>query len=355
MTNVWLWTGFTVFVLGVLALDLGVFNRKAHAITTKEAGIWSVVWISLAAAFGVGILLLKGREPALEFAAGYLVEQALSVDNLFVFILVFSYFKVPVELQHRVLFWGILGALVMRAAMIAAGAVLLNQFHGIVYVFGAFLIFTGLRMAFKGDEDIDPSHNPVLRLVRRIFPVTKGYRGQSFFVRETGPRGMVQWAATPLFIVLVLLETTDLVFAVDSIPAIFGVTRDPFLVYTSNVFAILGLRSLFFLLAGIIQQFHFLRFGLAAVLTFVGAKMLLAERFPIPITVSLFVIAGLLAISIVASLLFPQRPHVAHFHATTELEALGLRDKTAEQAVAVDAPEEGAPRDGAPPGGRAVG
>ena len=328
MTNAWLWTGFTVFVLGVLALDLGVFNRKAHAITTKEAAAWSAVWVSLAVAFGIGIFFMKGRVPALEFAAGYLVEQALSVDNLFVFILVFSYFKVPAELQHRVLFWGILGALIMRAAMIAVGAALLHRFHWIVYVFGAFLVFTGVRMAFKGDEDIDPSHNPVLKLVRKLFPVTKGYRGQAFFVHEVGPRGVVQWVATPLFIVLVLLETTDLVFAVDSIPAIFGVTRDPFLVYTSNVFAILGLRSLFFLLAGIIQQFHFLRFGLAAVLAFVGAKMLLADYFPIPITVSLGVIAGLLAISIVASLMFPQRPHVAHFHATTELEALGLKERT---------------------------
>jgi tellurite resistance protein TerC len=346
VTNVWLWAGFTVFVLGVLALDLGVFNRKAHVIGTKEATAWSAVWVSLAAAFGAGILLMKGREPALEFAAGYLVEQALSVDNLFVFILVFSYFKVPAELQHRVLFWGILGALFMRAAMIAMGAVLLHEFKWIVYVFGVFLVYTGLRMAFKGDEDIDPAHNPVLKLVRRIFPVTRGYRGQAFFVRMPGERSRLPWAATPLFIVLVLLETTDLVFAVDSIPAIFGVTRDPFLVYTSNVFAILGLRSLFFLLSGIIQRFHFLRFGLAAVLAFVGAKMLIAERFPIPITLSLLVIAGLLALSIVASLLFPQQPDFAHIHATSELEALGLKDRTAERPVPGDAP---------PPPDRAVG
>jgi tellurite resistance protein TerC len=333
----WLWAGFTLFVLGVLALDLGVFHRKAHAVSTKEAAIWTVVWVSLAAAFGSWIFVTEGRQPALEFLAGYLVEEALSVDNLFVFILVFTYFRVPDELRHRVLFWGIIGALVMRGAMIAAGAALIHRFHWIIYVFGAFLVYTGLKMAFKGDEEIDPEHNPVLRLVRRFIPVTHGYRGQHFFVRETGPQGVVRWVATPLFIVLVLVETTDLVFAVDSIPAIFGVTRDPFIVYTSNVFAILGLRSLFFLLAGVIQKFHLLRYGLAAVLAFVGIKMLLSGTYPIPIGASLGVIASLLMLSVVASLIFPQRPGaepetaVAHVRGTREIEdvADGIPDEPA--------------------------
>jgi tellurite resistance protein TerC len=335
----WLWAGFTVFVLSVLALDLGVFHRKAHAVTTREAATWTVVWVSMAAVFGFWILQSEGKQAALEFAAGYLVEEALSVDNLFVFILVFSYFRVPDELRHRVLFWGIIGALVMRGAMIAAGAALIHRFHWIIYVFGAFLVYTGLKMAIKGGEEIDPEHNPVLRLVRRFTPVTHGYRGQHFFVRETRPEGVVRWVATPLFVVLVLVETTDLVFAVDSIPAIFGVTRDPFIVYTSNVFAILGLRSLFFLLAGVIEKFHFLRFGLAAVLAFVGAKMLLSGRYPIPIGVSLGVIAGLLTISIVASLIFPKRPgpdddtEVAHVRGTHDLEAVA--DGAADEPEAV--------------------
>jgi tellurite resistance protein TerC len=327
----WLWAGFTVFVLSVLALDLGVFHRKAHAVTTKEAGIWTVVWVSMAVVFGAGIYLTMGHQAALEFAAGYLVEEALSVDNLFVFILVFSYFRVPEELRHRVLFWGIIGALVMRGAMIAAGAVLIDRFHWIIYVFGAFLVYTGIKMAVKGEDDIDPEHNPVLRLVRRAVPVTHGYRGQKFFVREAphGTSGPLRRMATPLFVVLVLVETTDLVFAVDSIPAIFGVTRDPFLVYTSNVFAILGLRSLFFLLAGVIEKFHFLRYGLAAVLAFVGIKMLVSGHFPIPIALSLGVIALLLGGSVVASLLFPQRPDIAELHGPHDIEQVadGIPDE----------------------------
>ncbi|GLC27228.1 TerC family protein [Roseisolibacter agri] len=318
----WLWAAFTLFVLGVLALDLGVFHRKAHAVTAKEAGIWTAVWVSLAAIFCVGIAMTMGRQAALEFAAGYLVEEALSVDNLFVFILIFTYFRVPDELRHRVLFWGIIGALVMRGAMIGAGAVLIDRFHWIIYVFGAFLVYTGVKMAVQGEQEIDPEHNPVLRLVRRVTPVTKGYRGQHFFVQERvgGAEGALRWIATPLFVVLVLVETTDLVFAVDSIPAIFGVTRDPFLVYTSNVFAILGLRSLFFLLAGVIEKFHFLRFGLAAVLAFVGLKMLMSSVFPIPIGVSLGVIAALLGGSIVASLLFPRAADVAHLRGPHDIE-----------------------------------
>ncbi len=320
----WVWAGFTTFVLALLALDLGVFHRKAHAVGTKEAGIWTAVWVSLAALFGVGVYATMGRQPALEFLAGYLIEEALSVDNLFVFILIFSYFRVPEELRHRVLFWGIIGALVMRGAMIAAGAALIERFHWIIYVFGAFLLYTGVRMAFKSDDEIDPEHNPVLRLVRRFTPVTKGFRGSHFFVRETGPHGVVQRVATPLFVVLVLLETTDLVFALDSIPAIFGVTRDPFLVYTSNVFAILGLRSLFFLLAGVITKFHYLRYGLSAVLAFVGVKMLVSGVAHIPIVWSLGVIAGLLGASVVASVLRPQAPDVAEVEGDPDLDDLGV-------------------------------
>ena len=339
----WVWAGFTSFVLAMLALDLGVFHRKAHSVTTKEAGIWTAVWVSLAALFGVGVYLTMGKQPALEFLAGYLVEEALSVDNLFVFILVFSYFRVPDELRHRVLFWGIMGALVMRGAMIAAGAALIDRFHWIIYVFGAFLVYTGARMAFKSDDEIDPEHNPVLRLVRRFTPVTKGFRGPHFFVRETGPDGVVRRIATPLFVVLVLLETTDLVFAVDSIPAIFGVTRDPFLVYTSNVFAILGLRSLFFLISGIITKFHFLRYGLAAVLAFVGVKMLISGKVHIPIGMSLGAIALLLGGSIVASLMFPRAPDLAHVEGPHALEdvADGIPDEPS-AAEPIETPRRGA-------------
>jgi tellurite resistance protein TerC len=304
MNHPLLWIGFTVFVLGVLALDLGVFHRRAHTVSAREAATWCIVWVTLAALFGVGIYLQEGRQAALEFTAGYLVEEALSVDNLFVFLLLFGYFKVPDALRHRVLFWGILGALLMRGAMIAGGAALLHRFHWIIYLFGAFLVFTGGRMAFSGGIDVEPEHNPTLRLIRRLLPITKEFRGQHFFVRETQDNRL-RWFATPLFVVLVLVETTDLVFAVDSIPAIFGVTREPFIVYTSNVFAILGLRSLFFLLAGVIARFHLLRFGLAAVLAFVGVKMLISGRWPIPIGISLGVIAGLLAISVAASLIIP--------------------------------------------------
>jgi tellurite resistance protein TerC len=307
MTQTWLWVGFSAFILVMLAVDLGVVNRKAHRVSTKEAGAWTVAWVSLAVIFGLGIYRFMGRQAALEFAAGYLVEEALSVDNLFVFILIFSYFRVPASLQHRVLFWGIFGALVMRGVMIAAGAILLDRFHWIIYIFGAFLVFTGIRMATHDESDIEPESNPMLRLVRRLVPVTKRYHGQHFFVREpSGPGGMERLVATPLFIVLVLVETTDLVFAVDSIPAVFGVTRDPFIVYTSNVFAILGLRSLYFLLAGIIEKFHYLRLGLAVVLVFVGGKMLASTVLHVPITISLGVIAGVLLVSVIASLMFPK-------------------------------------------------
>jgi tellurite resistance protein TerC len=309
MTETWLWVGFSAFILVMLAVDLGVVNRKAHRVSPKEAGAWVAVWVSLAVIFGLGIYRFMGRQAALEFAAGYLVEEALSVDNLFVFILIFSYFRVPASLQHRVLFWGIFGALVMRGVMIAAGAILLDRFHWIIYLFGAFLVFTGIRMATQAEADIEPESNPVLRLVRRLIPVTKRYHEQHFFVREPwGKDGKVRLVATPLFVVLVLVETTDLVFAVDSIPAVFGVTRDPFIVYTSNVFAILGLRSLYFLLAGIIEKFHYLRIGLSVVLVFVGAKMLASSWIEVPIGISLGVIASVLVGSVIASLMFPATP-----------------------------------------------
>ncbi|MFN9796376.1 MAG: TerC family protein, partial [Gemmatimonas sp.] len=303
------WIGFNVMVLFLLALDLGVFNRKAHAVSVKEALGWSALWVSLAVGFGLWIGQAMGRQAMLEFYAGYLVEQALSVDNLFVFILIFGYFRVPQELQHRVLFWGILGALLMRGAMIGAGAILLAQFHWIIYVFGAFLVYTGFKMAFGGGSDIAPEQNPVIRLVRRFVPLTTRFHGERFFVREAiEPGGALRRVATPLFVVLVLVETTDVVFAVDSIPAIFGVTRNPFLVYTSNVFAILGLRSLYFVLANIIGRFHLLKYGLSVVLAFVGVKMLLSEWRPIGIGVSLGIVAGVLVGSVLHSLVIPPRP-----------------------------------------------
>ncbi len=304
MPTFWWWIGFNALVLVLLALDLGVFNRKAHAVSVKEALGWSAVWVTLAILFGIGIGLTMGRQSALEFFAGYLVEEALSVDNLFVFILIFGYFKIEPKLQHRVLFWGILGALLMRGAMIGAGAVLIERFHWIIYVFGAFLVFTGVRMAFGGESDIEPESNPIIRIVRRFIPLTTQFRGEHFFVREpVTPGGAARLVATPLFVVLVLVETTDVVFALDSIPAVFGVTRDPFLVYTSNVFAILGLRSLYFVLAGVIGKFHLLKYGLAVVLAFVGVKMLVSEKWPIPIGIALSVVAGVLFGSVLLSLL----------------------------------------------------
>lgn len=307
--TLWLWVGFNVFVLGLLALDLGVFHRHAHAVSIKEATIWSVVWITLALCFNGLIFLFwnqfmpasiyTNQEAGLAFLTGYLLEKSLSVDNIFVFVLVFSYFAVPQQYQHRVLFWGILGALVMRGVMIILGAALIKEFHWIIYIFGAFLIFTGIRMAFHKNEELHPEQNPLIRLLRRIIPVTKTYEGDRFFVRHGGTL-----MATPLFLVLLMIESTDLIFAVDSIPAIFAVTQDPFLVYTSNVFAILGLRSLYFLLAGVVNKFQYLKLGLSVVLVFVGVKMLLVDTaYAIPTGVSLGVVASILALSIVASLL----------------------------------------------------
>lgn len=297
-TSLGLWAGFNLFVLAMLAIDLGVFHRQAHAVSMREASVWSAVWIGLALLFNLGVWKLLGPQPGVEFLTGYLIEKSLSVDNIFVIALLFAYFKVPDKHQHRVLFWGILGALVMRAAFILAGAALLERFHWIIYLFGAFLVLTGIKMAFAPEHGLEPEKNPVVRLVRRMMPVTADFRGASFFVREGGRR-----AATPLFLVLVMVEFTDLVFAVDSIPAIFAVTRDPFLVYTSNVFAILGLRSLYFLLAGVMHKFEYLKLGLAAILVFVGAKMALVDWVKIPAGISLGVIAAILAVAVAASLL----------------------------------------------------
>jgi tellurite resistance protein TerC len=312
--TIWPWVAFNALVFVLLAIDLGVFNRKAHVISVAEAGRWTLVTILLALTFagamyqgwlpvdGVG-----GRQDALMFITGYVIEMALSVDNIFVFVLIFSYFRVPPKYQHRVLFWGILGALVMRGTMIGAGAFLIARFHWIIYVFGAFLVITGIRMATQDEMDIEPEANPVLRLVRRLMPITNVYHGQSFFVREE-IGGRMRRVGTPLLVVLILVETTDLIFAVDSIPAIFAITTDPFLVYTSNVFAILALRSMYFLLAGIIDRFHYLKLGLSIVLVFVGTKMLVTYfHVEIPIGASLGVVAAVLFGSVAASLLFPRR------------------------------------------------
>jgi tellurite resistance protein TerC len=292
-----LWIVFNVFVLGVLFLDLGILHRRAHAVSLREAALWCSVWVSLAMLFGLGVYTFQGGEKALEFITGYLIEWSLSVDNLFVFLVIFSYFAVRATYQHRVLFWGILGALVLRAVFILTGSALLNHFHWMIYVFGIFLIFTGVKLLFAGEEKLEPEKNPAVRLVRRFIKLTPDYVGQQFFVRIDGRL----WA-TPLFLVLVVIETTDVIFAVDSIPAIFAITLDPFIVYTSNVFAILGLRALFFLLAGIMGLFCYLRVGLAFVLSFVGVKMTIVDFYKIPIAVSLGVVATILLLSILASL-----------------------------------------------------
>jgi len=291
------WLGFTALVVALLVLDLAVFHRKAHEVRVREALVWTLVWIFLAVGFGIGLYLVSGPEPALEFFTGYLIEKALSVDNLFVFLVIFSYFAVPPALQHRVLFWGILGAMVMRAIFIFAGAALLARFHGLLYVFGAFLLFTGLKLFVHREIEVHPERNPLFRWFQRVIPTVSGYRGARFTVIEGGRR-----AATPLLLVLLGIEASDILFAVDSVPAIFGVTEDPFIVYTSNIFAILGLRSLYFVLAGAMERFRHLKIGLALVLVFIGAKMLLSGVFHVPVGISLGIVVGLLATSIVASL-----------------------------------------------------
>ena len=295
-----LWIGFTLFVLAMLGLDLGVFHRKAHEVRVREALLWTAVWIALALLFNVGVHFWFGRERALEFLTGYVIEKALSVDNIFVFLVIFKYFAVPAALQHRVLFWGILGALVMRAVFIFLGTALLQQFHWVIYIFGAFLVFTGVKLLLQRGSEMHPERNPLFRLFQRLVPSVSDYRGSHFSVVENGKR-----YATPLLLVLVAIEATDIVFAVDSIPAIFAITRDPFIVFTSNIFAILGLRALYFALAGVMGKFHYLRVGLALVLTFVGAKMMLTDLYKLPVVVSLAVVVALLAGSVVASLIRP--------------------------------------------------
>ncbi len=292
----------------MLLLDLGVFHRKAHVVTFKESMAWTVVWITLAMLFNLGVWHYGGSEMGIQFLTGYVIEKSLSVDNVFVFALLFGYFSVPAKYQHKVLFWGILGALVMRAAMIAIGAALITKFIWIIYLFGAFLIITGLKMIFKKEEEFHPESNPVVRWFKKLMPVTSDYREDKFFVRENGIRH-----ATPLFVVLLLVEVSDVIFAVDSIPAIFAVTKDPFIVYTSNVFAILGLRSLYFALAGVMDKFHYLKLGLGVVLTFVGVKMLLGHtEWKIDTHLSLGVIVLILAGSVVASLIWPKKTKLAH-------------------------------------------
>jgi len=300
--SIWFYVGFTLFVLCMLALDLGVFHRDAHAVKPKEASTWVAIWMTLAGIFGGVIFFWQGSEASLLFITGYLIELSLSVDNIFVIVMIFSYFAIPPEYQHRVLFWGILGALVMRGIFIGVGAWLIGQFAWIMYVFGAFLIFTGVKMALQEDEEFDADKNPVMRTARRFLRVTHRYHGQKFFAIEDGYR-----VATPLFLVLILVEFTDLVFAIDSIPAIFAVTTNPFLVYTSNVFAIMGLRSMYFLLSGIVYKFVYLKYGLAVILTFVGVKMVIVDFYHFPVAVSLSVIVLTLAVSIIASLYLPPK------------------------------------------------
>jgi tellurite resistance protein TerC len=295
------WAVFGLCVTVMLLLDLGLFHRTAHEVRFKEAASWSLVWVLLAVAFGGLVWVWRGWPAASDFVTAYLIEESLSVDNLFVFLLIFHYFQVPKQYEHRVLFWGILGALVMRAGFILAGVALLQTFHWIFYVFGLLLIFTGIRLALGKDKKIQPERNPVLRLFRRLVPVTSEYEGGRFIVRRDGRR----WA-TPLLLVLIVVETTDLIFAVDSIPAVLAITQDPFIVYTSNVFAIMGLRSLYFALAGMMRLFHYLHYGLALILILVGAKMLLSDWYEIPSGAALATVAGILTIAVVLSLWFPR-------------------------------------------------
>ncbi len=308
MNELLFWIFFNAFVIVMLVLDLAVFHRKPHAIKFREALGFSIMWVALAAAFAVFVYYWRGRTTTLEFVTGYLVEESLSVDNLFVFLLIFRYFRVPPLYQHKVLYWGILGALAMRGVFILAGVSLIHRFHWIIYVFGAFLIYTGIKLWRQHEQEIHPEQNPVLKMFRRWVPVTPDYVGGRFTVREPG------LFATPLLLVLIVVETTDVLFAADSIPAVLAITRDPFIVYTSNVFAILGLRSMYFALAGMMEAFHCLHYGLSAILTLIGLKMLLSGYYPIPTEYALIMVGAVLLISVVASLLIapkakPTREH----------------------------------------------
>ncbi|MDZ4806338.1 MAG: TerC family protein [Candidatus Eisenbacteria bacterium] len=300
--ELWLWIGFNAFIVGMLVLDLAVFHKKPHEVKFKEAAGWSVFWIALALVFNAGLWFVRGQQAGLEFLTAYLIEKSLSVDNLFVFLLVFSYFAVPAKHQHGVLFWGILGALVFRFIFIIAGIELLESFHWLIYVFGAILIVSGVKLWQEKEKKIEPEKNPLVRLFRRLMPVTPEYHDGKFFVRQSG-----KLAATPLFVVLLVVETTDIVFAVDSIPAVLAITRDPFIVYSSNAFAILGLRALYFALSGVMRMFHHLHYGLSAVLVFIGVKMIASEFVKVPTVASLAVVAAILAVSIWASLRWPAK------------------------------------------------
>jgi len=335
------WVLFNAFVLGMLAIDLWVFHRPAHAVKFREAVAWSLNWIAMAAAFAVLVYFWRGREPAMQFTAGYLIELALSVDNLFVFLLIFRYFRVPADLQHKVLFWGILGAIILRGVFILVGIGLIHAFHWFTYIFGLFLIYSGAKLFRSEEVSIEPAKNPALRLFRRWMPVTENYEGESFFVRRPAaggdsrdsyqgmpsgmpnasqnhraftrwipgvafPRGRPALYATPLLAVLIIVETTDLLFATDSIPAVLAITLRAFIVYTSNVFALLGLRSMYFVLSGMMEVFHYLHYGLSVVLIFIGAKMLAADYYPIPTAVALGVVATVLLISVLASVAHPK-------------------------------------------------
>ena len=300
--NSTVWIVFNLFILAMLALDQFIFHRKAHVIKMREALGWSAVWISLAFLFNIGIYFWHGKKPALEFLTGYLIEESLSIDNLFVFLVIFSYFKVPAIYQHKILFWGILCAQIMRGAFIFAGIKLIHQFHWIIYIFGAFLIMTGIKLFMQKDQEFDPGKNPVLTLTKRVLPVTDDYHGDKFFTRSRG-----KLLATPLFIVFIFVNVTDFIFALDSIPAILAITLDPFIVYSSNVFAILGLRALYFVLARFMELFHYLHYGLAAILVFVGAKMMLVDVINIPIGIALGFVVMTLLISVLASLKHSQQ------------------------------------------------
>ncbi|HOD13997.1 MAG TPA: TerC family protein [Spirochaetota bacterium] len=302
MSDIALWGGFILFIIAMLVLDLKVFQRKEHEIMIREALLWTLFWIVLSLGFNLGIYFYMGTDYALEFLTGYLIEKALSVDNIFVFIIIFAYFGVAPRYQHKILFWGILGAIIMRAFFILAGVALIERLHWVIYILGIFLVYIGIKLAFEKEKEVHPEQNPLLKIVKRIFPVDTNYTGSKFFTRQGG-----KTFATPLFIVLIAIESTDIVFAVDSIPAILSITRHPFIVFTSNIFAILGLRALYFAISGIMQLFAYLNYGLSLILVFVGVKMLIADYYKIPVSIALGTVGGILAISIILSLLFPPK------------------------------------------------
>jgi len=295
---------FNVFVIVMMYVDLKWLHRENRPMRLREALGWTAFWVGLAMIFCVGVWKIQGRELGMQFLAGYLLEESLSVDNLFVFLLVFSYFKVPAHAQHKVLFWGILGALVLRAIFIFAGVALIHRFEWIIYIFGAFLVYTGFKLFFDDEKEIHPEHNPVVKFFRRLMPVTANYEGENFFVKRDG-----RWWATPLFVVVLVIETTDVIFAIDSIPAVLSISSDPFIIYTSNIFAILGLRSLFFALSSVMKLFHYLHYGLGAILVFVGVKMGISHFVHIPINVSLSIIGGILMFSVILSIIIGKKKH----------------------------------------------